>query len=54
LLGLITWLEELDNIGDDNKVSCEDSAVTRLGLVDNAASQDDIDRAGHGSCWDIT
>jgi hypothetical protein len=53
-LGLIARLEELDNIRDDNKVSCEDSAITGLGLVDNAPSQNDINRAGHGTSWDIT
>jgi len=52
-LGLVTRLEELDNIGDDNQVSCEDSAVTGLGLVYNAPSQNDINRAGHGTSRDI-
>ncbi|MFN9951822.1 MAG: hypothetical protein ACK55I_01890, partial [bacterium] len=42
LLGLFTWLQKLDNIRNNNKVSSKNGSVTWFGLVNNTSSQNNI------------
>ena len=40
---LLTWLEQLNDIGYDHQLTREDSLVTWLCIVDDVSTEDDID-----------